>query len=213
MPGFDTNIQVQSEDGLRIARGTRSGVQLVSQSGLPYARWVAKGWGYQVVETTAVAVVTALPTTTAGLTLHNLEPNDGKLYVIHSVFGFAAAGPATLSNFSIGCCMGRDPVPDGANDLARATSITPLLGGAGKYKGMANVDLAASVVDDLWKPVSETGANNLASVGGSAVVAKLDGIYIVQPRCQFSLKGLGNSTSVTVHLGITWFEVPASELF
>lgn len=214
MPGFDSNPNVTSSAGLRPAVGSQTGVQFTSQSGLPYARWVAKGWGWQVTEATAspVAVVAALPTTTAGLTLHNLEPANGRWYVIHSVYFFAAAGPATLSNCSIGCVVGRNPVADAVNDLARSTSITPLLGGAGNYKGSANADLAAAVIDDLWKPCSDTGANNLASTGGSAIFAKLDGIYIIQPRCQFSIKGLGNSTSVTGQLGITWFEVDPSEL-
>lgn len=207
-----TTPHVLSTNGYKPQIGSRTGVKYVSPSGLPYARWVAMGWGWQVVEATAVAVVTALPTDTAGLTLHNLEPAGGKWYVIQSVGAFAPAGPASLSNFSIGCCMGRNAVADGANDLARSSSFTPLLAGAGRYKGMGNADLGATVVDDLWKPCSATGANNLTGTGGASIRSNLDGMYILQPKTQFSIKGLGNSTSVTVHLSITWFEVEPSEL-
>ena len=59
-----------SSDRANVA-ATRSGSLLTTAYGLPYAKWVAEGKGYSVIEATATAGVAALPTTTAGVTLQN----------------------------------------------------------------------------------------------------------------------------------------------
>src|SRR3990167_10072401 len=84
-----------SSDRANVA-STRSGALLVTPYGLPYSKWVAEGKGYSVIEATATAGVAALPTTTAGLTIQNGEPDNGKWYVVHSVFAECEASAAAV---------------------------------------------------------------------------------------------------------------------
>src|SRR5882762_9231390 len=60
------------------------GDQVVSQ-GLPeLTELVRLGGSWQVALSTGLAALTALPTTTAGLSLWNGEPSNGKCYAIDS---------------------------------------------------------------------------------------------------------------------------------
>lgn len=199
-----------SSDRANIA-ATRGGSLLTTPYGFPYSRWVAEGKGYQIGEATAVAAVVALPTTTAGLTIQNGEPDNGKWYVVHSVFAQVEASGAAVQTVGIAHCVGMNRVAAATQDVA-LTSIKPLLGGAGPYAGLAIVDLAATVVDDLWKPVGPQISNAVASNGAGQIDHFLDGLVILKPKAQYSLKLVGTATSVTGRLGLRFFEVEASEL-
>ena len=199
-----------SSDRANVA-STRAGSLLTTQYGLPYAKWVAEGKGYQVGEATAVAAVIALPTTTAGLTIQNGEPDNGKWYVVHSVFAQIEASGAAVQTVGLAHCIGMNRVAAATQDVA-LTSIKPLLGGSGPYAGLCIVDLAATVVDDLWKPVGSQISNAVASNGAGQIDTFLDGLVILKPKAQYSLKLVGTATSVTGRLGVRWFEVDANEL-
>lgn len=199
-----------SSDRANIA-ATRGGSLLNTPYGLSYSRWVAEGKGYQVGEATAVAAVIALPTTTAGLTIQNGEPDNGKWYVFHSVFAQIEASGAAVQTVGIAHCIGMNRVAAATQDVA-LTSVKPLLGGSGPYAGLAIVDLAATVVDDLWKPVGSAVSTAVASNGALALDVLLDGLVILKPKAQYSLKLVGTATSITGRLGARWFEIDASEL-
>ena len=190
---------------------TRAGSLLSTPYGLPYSRWVAEGKGYRAIEATATAGVAALPTTTAGLTIQNGEPDNGKWYVVHSIFAEFEASGAVVETAHLAHCIAMNRVAAATQDLA-LTSVKPLLAGAGPYAGLAILDLGATVVDDLWMPATNIVSNAVASNGEFSVVAVLDGLVIVKPKAQYSLEILATSVSVTGRLGLAWFEVDASEL-
>ena len=190
---------------------TGGGALLTAAYGPRRAQWVAEGKGYRVIEATATAGVAALPTTTAGLTLQNGEPDNGKWYVIHSVFATCEASAAAVETAYIAHCIGMNRVAAATQDLA-LTSVKPLLGGAGPYSGTAILDLAATVVDDLWMPISNVVSNAVASNGEFSIVAQLDGLVVLKPKAQYSLELLATTTGVTGRLGIVWFEVDPTEL-
>ena len=153
----------------------------------------------------------ALPTTTAGITLQNGEAESGKWYVLHSVFAQIEASGAAVQTVGIAHCVGMSRVANATQDIA-LTSVKPLLGGDGPYAGLAIVDLAATVVDDLWKPVGGQISNAVASNGAGQIDVFLDGLVILKPKAQYSLKLVGTATSITGRLGFRWFEVDRAEL-
>ena len=179
--------------------------------GLPYARWVAEGKGYQAGEATATASVAALPTVTAALTLQNGEAETGKWYVIHSVFAAFEASAAAVEAAYLAHCIGMNRVAAATNDLG-LTAVKPLLAGAGPYPGAAILDLGATVVDDLWKPIGSHVSNLVASNGDFALDVFIDGLVIVKPKAQYSLESVATSTAVTSRIGVRWFEVEPEEL-
>jgi len=179
--------------------------------GLPYAKWVAEGRGYSVIEATATAGVAALPTTAAGLTLQNGEQDNGKWYVIHSVFATCEASAAAVESAYIAHVIGMNRVAAATNDLGLA-AVKPMLAGSGPYAGTAILDLAATVVDDLWKPASLHVSNLVASNSEFSIVQLLDGLVVVKPKAQYSIELCATTTGVTGRLGMVWFEIDAGEL-
>ena len=190
---------------------TPGGAVLNAPYGLPYAKWVAEGKGYRVVEATATAGVAALPTVTAGLTIQNGEPDNGKWYVVHSVFATFEASAAAVESAYIAHCVGMNRVAAATQDLA-LTSVKPLLAGAGPYAGLAILDLGATVVDDLWMPATTHVSNLVASNGEFSLFAVLDGLVVIKPKAQYSLEICATTTGVTGRLGLAWFEVEYDEL-
>lgn len=188
-----------------------SGALLVAPYGLPYAKWVAEGKGFRVIEATATAGVAALPTTTAGLTIQNGESEDGKWYVVHSIFATFEASAAAVETAYLAHCIGMNRVTAATQDLA-LTSVKPLLAGAGPYSGLAILDLGATVIDDLWMPATNTVSSAVASNGEFSVVQVLDGLVILKPKAQYSLEICATTTGVTGRLGLCWFEVDREEL-
>ena len=188
-----------------------SGALLSMPYGLPYAKWVAEGKGYRAIEATATAGVAALPTTTAGLTLQNAEQDNGKWYVVHSVFCTFEASAAAVETAYIAHVVGMNRVAAGTNDLG-LTSVKPLLAGAGPYAGAAILDLGATVIDDLWMPITSHVSNAVASNGEFSLVAEIGGLVVIKPKAQYSLEICATTTGVTGRLGLTWFEVDADEL-
>src|SRR3990167_6001002 len=158
---FNTVLQAFTKNSNRRVNlsATPGGAVLNAPYGLPYAKWVAEGKGYRVVEATATAGVAALPTVTAGLTIQNGEPDNGKWYVVHSLFATFEASAAAVESAYIAHCVGMNRVAAATQDLA-LTSVKPLLAGAGPYAGLAILDLGATVVDDLWMPAT-THVSNL----------------------------------------------------
>lgn len=188
-----------------------AGALLVTNYGLPYARWAAEGKGYKAIEATATAGVAALPTTTAGLTLQNGEADNGKWYVIHSIFATLEASAAAVETAYLAHCVGMNRVAAATRDLA-LTSVKPLLGGAGPYAGLAILDLGATVIDDLWSPASNIVSNAVASNSEFSVWQLIDGLVILKPQAQYSLEICATTAGVTGRLGMAWFEVDRDEL-
>lgn len=210
---FNTLLQAFTQRGnqrVNVA-ASPSGALLTSSYGLPHMRWVAEGKGYHAIEASATAGVAALPTTTAGLTLQNGEADNGKWYVVHSVFCTFEASAAAVETAYIANVVGMNRVAEGTRDLA-LTSVKPLLGGAGPYAGLAILDLGATVIDDLWSPVTSSVSNAVASNGEFALFAVLDGLVVLKPKAQYSVEICATTTGVTGRLGFNWFEVDAEEL-
>lgn len=158
-------------------------------------------------EAVGVAAVTAPPTTLAQISLYNDEPEGtGKSYLVLRVYGFVTATPAGLSQFGLHHCVHRaKPTPKPTRDIP-LSSITNMKALQGTYTGNTIIDLAATVVDDLWKPVGYSILNAVTGVGWQLDIW-LDSLVILPPGGLYSLAAVASTTTVSTRLGFTWAEI------
>ena len=197
--------------GVRISTGktvslkaTKEGDLYIAQNLPPYTLATAAGRGWQVQATSAVAISTTIPTTTAMGTLYNGETGGGKSYVIDRLFANTEAWDAGNYNmFFFWICI--HPV------MTKPTSdITPkgLRGGDVNYGGKAVFDIGATVVNDGWysRANSERTANG--NVDGMANIDHaVEGKIVIPPECGLSVNVGGNDTNITAQVGVSWYEV------
>jgi hypothetical protein len=165
------------------------------------------GDSWAVITSSAQAALTALPTTTAGLSIYNNEPADGKIYAIDSVHAVEIVVDATQQNqlalFAMSNIAGAIAAPTG--------TLTPVsLSGKGAYSGKAAIRAAASVNNNTWLPIgnSQSGAATVAGGAWRVTEVNIDGRYIVIPGGQFSVAAAKiAATASQVHFAIRWHEV------
>ncbi len=195
------NIKVQQEVGkdLVYAKGTEGG-QLVTAD---IARtWTAKGYGWKVIATSAVASLIVRPDTVAIATFYN---NTAKNFVIETVFTHNLVSIAD-GNFSIWVCIHPIGMTAPANDITIRSSTIGLAAGA---EGI--FDAGATVVDNGWFPVGMWGTTVTATMPGTAVEAEINGRLIVPPTAAISLSAVAQTAAVTQCMGLHYFSVPVSE--
>jgi hypothetical protein len=182
------------------------GDQLVSQ-GLPLQTEIVRlGDSWQVISSAGIAALTALPTTTAGLTLWNGEPDGGKSYVIDSVGNSEIVVDVTQSNMTaLFVMLGKPPVtaPTDAALVIRSLS-------GRTYGGRARTVVGGTVVNDGWFPAG-TSAPAAPAVAGSAwkqMDWPLNGLYIVPPGGSFNIHAVKVAATAAQNLlNIRWHEV------
>ena len=184
---------------------------LVASEIPPLALLVNKGVVWTAGETTGVSAVIAPPTTTAQISLYNNEPVGGKSYILLRAGALVTASPAGLSQVGLSYCVHRArPATTPTADIL-AASITNLKALTPNYNGRAIIDLAATVADDLWKPLGYSNVDAVTGVGWQVDVWA-DGLIILPPTGMVSFAAVAQSTSVSTRISFTWAEVllPAS---
>lgn len=194
-------------DGEKSQGINRRGAQYVQDDLPSLTALVNEGACWQAGEATATAAVTTMPTTTAGITLYNNEAEGGKSYIVLSVFGIQVANSAAQASWGIAHCIhASKPATVPTADIAVA-SIKNLKARGGSYGGNAIVDLAATVVDDLWKPVGNSTGTVVVSLSGLQIDVPLNGLVILPPGGEYSLVSIASATGITTRLGFRWAEV------
>lgn len=198
--GIQENLPQQGDSVPRLGGG---GEWLVLQSLPPLAEIVRMGNSYAAIQAAAVAPVTVLPSTTAQVSLWNGEADNGKSYVIDSVFGLVVVSAAAATNLGFAAMLntGKKVQPAGSTLVQRGLS--------GKaYGGKGAVVLAATVTDDGWVPLGPSVPGPASQIGMSFDY-EVNGLYIVPPGGLFSMAALANTvTTITVRMGLRWHEVP-----
>lgn len=154
----------------------------------------------------ANAALTAVPTTTAGYSIYNNEPANGKCYIIEAVGCVEIITDATQQNSLALFCQ---------NHLRAATTIfadgnvarTSMLGIP--YGGAARIATDRAVNDNGWQPhgVSSPGATAFAGAVWRIHEAQLRGLYIVQPLGCFSVAAVKSvATATQLRYFIRWHE-------
>jgi len=185
---------------------TRQG-DLIGSPHLPkYTLASAAGDLVRVDCTTAVASVTAIPTTTAMLTVWNGDST--KAYAIDQLLAAAWGSDNTgVARFFILACL--HPV---GMDQPDTQDLTPIkLNADGNYGGNAWCDVGATVVNDGWVAWGEgqdLPAANDDAMPGKVAIAYVDGRMVLPPRAGLSLVVMSDKVAVTVKVGMMWYEVP-----
>lgn len=187
------------------------GDQIIAQ-GLPeLTELVRLGGSWQLNSTTGQAALTALPTTTAGLTLTNNEPATGKCYAIDSFGSAEEVIDATQTDVTGLFAMinkRTSAVPSAGN--AETTFIS--LMGRPNYDGAATCKRGATVVNDGWTPHGTPGAQMAAAAAGAnwkVNEAAVRGLYLVPPGGSFSVQAVKAAAAAAAQqfFFVRWHEV------
>lgn len=176
---------------------------LVAQGLQPMTPIVQRGDSWWILEATAVAPVVALPTTTAQLTLQNLENDDGKSLVIDELFCHVLVSAAAAT--SVGMVFMLNSLQlKGAPLTQGALTVRSFSGKS--YGGKALHQVGATVVDGGWRPYGT------AIVGAASQIMQTfswptQGGIIVPPGYKFSVSVVANTvTTITTRAGLSWTE-------
>lgn len=204
---METLMKARNSSGNPIVlRATESGMLKF----LPYAiAWTAKGYGKQVIATSAVASLITRPSTLSAITLLNNESAGGKHLVIERAFAHVLVTDAE-ENASIWLCS--HPV---GTELPSGNEISIRNSTSGKAAGgsLTIVDTAEAVPDGGWYPWgNHIYTNKDGTIPAGHIEAQVAGAIIVPPKGAISIHVVSSSTGNTVCCGFHWFEVPEGEL-
>ncbi len=166
---------------------------LIVTQGLPeLTELVRLGNSWAIASTTGQAALTALPTTTAGLTVVNSEPATGLSLAIDSFGSWEAVVDATQTDVTAIFAMLNkqgDAAPSGGTAETGFTSLSGV-------KALGNAITAvrgATVTNNNWFPHSTEGAQMAAAAAGAqwkVNEARVRGLYFVRPGSSFSVQAV-----------------------
>jgi nucleoid-associated protein YgaU len=174
-PGTDAQIAANARGELLVAAGLP-----------PLAMASIAGQAWQVKNTTGLDNLTALPTTTAGLSIWN-NPASGAVFIITSFGSSQHVVDATQANhtalFAMMNVAGSMAAPTDAALAIRGLS------GQTAYTGQARTLAGGTVTDHGWFPhvAEQTLAPAVAGAKWKVQEAKVDGLYVVKPGGMFSI--------------------------
>ena len=179
------------------------------------ARWTNEGKVWRVNETSLAAVVTAVPTTTAGISFWNGNLKGGKVIVALAVYAIQGGTPAALNSWGVvhqlsDLAQGTaDPLPGAV--LTPDVVVVNMKGNAGKYGGGLVIDIGETVLDDRWAPIGDSVNTVVISLTGTQIYTPLFPVIEIPPGAMYSLMGVGSATDVTLRIGIVFVELAVEE--
>jgi hypothetical protein len=173
-----------------------------------YQEDVRNGRTFFTNNTTAVALVTAIPTTAVNIALYNNEPDGGRSYIILRVCAQSLAGGAVLYHAGMIGCLGqvREAIPTNSAMTIKCAN------GSGKLDTRARTIVAASTlpagtgIAANWFPMSNSKNSVVVSLGGMGLRADINGKYIVPPGRYFGMHVLGSAVGSTWMMSVLWTE-------
>lgn len=177
--------------------------------GLPALTELVRLGGSWQVLSAATAALTAVPTTTGGLSLYNGETGTAsKVYAVDSIGCVEIVTDATQQN-SLALFAALEPTPTVPTDggLTKAS----LSGRAANTGTQARVAAAATVGSGVvWTPHGPSAPGATAFAGGvwRVTEAMLNGLYLVRPGAMFSIAVAKTvATASQIRYFIRWHEV------
>jgi hypothetical protein len=174
-----------------------------------YQEDVRNGRAFWVNNTTAVALVTAIPTTAVNIAIYNNEPDGGRSYVITQVTAQSLAGGAVQYHAGIIGLLGqmRETAPSNSAMTVKCAN------GSGKLDTRVRHIVAATTLPGTttglqhqWFPLTNTATSAVVSLGGMGLRANVNGRYIVPPGRYFAVHVLGSAVGSTWMMSIWWVE-------
>lgn len=196
-------------EGVKTSLFTNNRGEFLVAQGLPeYSMISNKGSSWWASTTTAAAPVVAIPTTAALIGLWNGEPDNGKSYIIDSIFVVQVAVTAAVQNVGPLANVSQAQIPTA---IANTITPRPLKAGAA-YGGAARVAVAITLgaldgVAANWMPVGMTPSPSNTLQIGTIVDYEVKGRIIIPPKNQLSLSALGGAaTASSIQIGFRWHE-------
>lgn len=187
------------------------GDQLVAQALPELTELVRLGGSWQVASTTGQAALTALPTTTAGLTIVNNEPADGKCLAIDTFGSWEAVVDATQTDVTALFAMLKARTDAASSGGTAETGIRSL---SGRVSAQTLVAAARgkTVANNGWFPHGTPGAQMAAAAAGAqwkVNEAQVRGLYLVPPGGEFSIQAVKAAAAAASQqfFYIRWHEV------
>lgn len=198
-----SDLTARRVDGTAVTPAADSWNGLFTSQGLPpYLELSRRGYGWQVMDTTATAAVVVRPSTVAGLTLWNGDPS--KAYVIDRVGAFNLVTTNAIHDWSVWGCVHPAGMTKPTADITAIKSMS----GKAAYGGYAVVDTGATVLDDGWFIIGDGHVGNPdTTTPGTAVAFPLEGRIVVPPTGGFSINVVASLVGDTYTHMISWFEV------
>jgi hypothetical protein len=186
------------------------GDQVVAQALPELTELVRMGDSWQVATTTGQAALTALPTTTAGITIKNNESATGKCYAIDSFGSWEAVVDATQTDVTAIFAMlnsRTDAVPSGGTAETGIKSLSGRVSGSG-----ASILRGGTVANGGWFAHGSAGQMAAAAAGANWKVNEIilpRGMYLVPPGLSFSVQAVKAAAAAAAQqfFFIRWHEV------
>jgi len=208
--GFFAGNYAENREDEQLIMNNRG--DLVVAQGLPELTEIVRlGQSWHVITTTGQAALTALPTTTSGVSLNNNEPATGMCYAIDSFGSIEEVVDATQTDVTALFAMLNKRGSSLATSGTAETGIKSLSGKA-SYSGSATVLRGATVVNDTWFGHGTPGAQMAAAAAGAnwkINEALVRGLYLVPPGVAFSVQAVKAAAAAAAQqfFFIRWHEV------
>ena len=190
--------------------------QLVAFGAAPYQEIVRQGRSFFTNTTTAVASVTAIPSTAYAFAIWNGESDGGRSYIIDQIGALFTVNSAALPHVGIIGCLGmvREGTPTQTQNTIKQlngmgnldTKCKTILAADNPYAGGSGTVLNTTGIAGNWFPIGDSINAAVTSLPGFQKVVNLDGRIIVPPGRLFLLHTLGSVTSSSAQFYIQWHE-------
>lgn len=185
------------------------GEWLTAAAAAPYQEIVRQGKSYWTNTTTAVASVTAIPSTAHGLAIYNNAPDGGRSLVIDRVWAlYTVNSTAALMHAGIIGCLGtvREAIPTNAG-----LAIKKLNGNGDPdsvvYTILTGTALPAGTgIAANWFALGPSVNSAVNALPGFQQSYEVNGRIIVPPGRYFALHTLASHTTSSAILGVEWTE-------
>ena len=190
--------------------------QLYAQGAAPYQEIVRQGRAFMANTTTAVATLTAVPSTAYGFAIWNGESDGGRSYIVDQIGALYTVNNAALPHVGIIACLGlvreglptcTNPVPKQMNGMGNAdTKVKVILNADNPYAGGAGTVLTTTGIAGNWFPIGPSVNAAVTSLPGFQQVVNMDGRIIIPPGRLLLIHTLGSVNSSSAQLYIWWHE-------
>jgi hypothetical protein len=200
---FAINSTENREDE-QVCMNTR-GDMVIAQSLPELTELVRLGNSWHIIGA-ATAALTAVPTTTAGHSIWNGEPDNGKCYAIDSFGAVEIVTDATQQNsLALFAMMNKGKITAPTDAALTVGSMS-----GRQYGGAVKTIAGASVTNDIWTPhgPSTPGATAFAGAVWRVTEFQARGMYLVRPSGMFSIAVAKTvATASQIRYFIRWHEV------